>query len=42
MNFVVSWVFLGKKPGVFFFVCKKALIGLEIENKVQYVEDCKS
>lgn len=25
-----------------FFVCKKALIGLYIENKVQYVEDCKS
>lgn len=25
-----------------FFVCKKALIGLYIENKVQYVVDCKS
>lgn len=31
-----------EKTGGFFFVCKKALIGLYIENKVQYVEDCKS
>lgn len=31
-----------REKQVGFFVCKKALIGLYIENKVQYVEDCKS
>lgn len=42
MNLVVLWVFLGKKTDIFYFVGQKALVGLYIENKVQYVEDCKS
>lgn len=33
---------LGKKTDIFYFVGQKALVGLYIENKVQYVEDCKS
>lgn len=31
-----------KKTDIFYFVGQKALVGLYIENKVQYVEDCKS